>query len=223
MWFLVIMETFVVIPAYNESEHIREVIRGVKKYIQNIIVVDDGSKDNTSDIAKEEGATILKNIINLGKGATLRTGCDYAIKLGANQIIVLDADAQHDPHKIPEFLEAMENNNEMVFGYRKLSETMPFVLRFGNWFISKTTKFLYNLDLYDTQCGYRAFTADTYKKIRWDASDYGMESEMITKVGKHKLKYAQVPLQTIYLDKYKGTTVLDGMKIVLKMMVWKVN
>lgn len=217
------MPTFVVIPAYNEEKHLREVIQNTKKYIDNIIVVDDGSKDNTSIIAKEEGVIILKNIINLGKGATLRTGCDYALKRGANQIIVLDADAQHDPHKIPEFLENLENNNEIIFGYRKLSETMPFILRFGNWFISKTTKFLYNLDLYDTQCGYRAFTAEAYQKIRWDSSDYGMESEMITKVGKHKLRYAQVPLQTIYLDKYKGTTVFDGINIILKMMRWRLS
>lgn len=217
------MPTFAVIPAYNEEEHLEQVIKETKKYVQNIIVVDDGSKDQTPKIAEDNKAILLKHIVNLGKGATLKTGCDHALKLGADKIVVLDADAQHDPNKIPEFLEALNDNNGIIFGYRKLSETMPFILRFGNWFISKTTKFLYNLDLYDTQCGYRAFTADAYKKIRWDSSDYGMESEMITKVGKHRLKYSQVPLQTIYLDKYKGTTILDGVKIVLKMMKWRLG
>ena len=216
------MTNFVVIPAYNESKHIQKVISETQKYVKNIIVVDDGSQDHTYELAKETGVIVLRNIVNLGKGATLRTGCDYALKLGAKKIVVLDADAQHDPNKIPEFLNSL-NEHEMVFGYRELSESMPFILRFGNWFISKTTKILYNLNLYETQCGYRSFTAETYKKIRWDASDYVMESEMITKVGKHKLKYYQIPLQTIYLDRYKGTTVVDGAKIIIKLCLWRLN
>ncbi|MBI2662867.1 glycosyltransferase family 2 protein [Candidatus Woesearchaeota archaeon] len=216
------MTNFAVIPAYNETKHIQNVVQETKRYVKNIVVVDDGSKDNTYDLAQETGVIVLKNIVNLGKGATLRTGCDYAIKLGAKKIVVLDADAQHSPHKIPEFLKALDEY-EIVFGYRELSESMPFILRFGNWFISKTTKLLYHLNLYDTQCGYRSFTSEAYNKIRWDASDYGMESEMITKVGKHKLKYYQIPLQTIYLDRYKGTTVVDGAKIIIKLCLWRLN
>ena len=98
---------------------------------------------------------------------------------------------------------------------------MPFILRFGNWFINKTTAILYKVKLRDTQCGYRAFTAQAYPKIRWKTHDYGMETEMIANAGKHRLSYAQVPIETIYADKYKGTTVLDGIKIVLKMVKWR--
>jgi hypothetical protein len=88
--------------------------------------------------------------------------------------------------------------------------------------ISKVIKFLYNVKIKDSQCGYRAFTAETYKKIRWRATDYSMESEMIANTGKYKLKYKEVPIETIYGDKYKGTTIVDGVKIVLNMFLWKV-
>ena len=98
---------------------------------------------------------------------------------------------------------------------------MPLVLRFGNWFISNVVRILYGIDLSDTQCGFRAFSGEAYKKIRWNASDYSMESEMISKAGKQKLKYVQIPIQTIYSDKYKGTTIVDGVKIVLNMIWWK--
>ena len=98
---------------------------------------------------------------------------------------------------------------------------MPAVLRFGNWFINFATKILYSMDLKDTQSGYRALTADAYKKVRWKANDYSMESEMIANAGKNHLKYKEIPIQTIYSDKYKGTTVIDGIKIVSKMIWWK--
>ena len=216
------MKTFVVIPAYNEEKHIQKVIQETKKYVEDIIVIDDGSRDNTYNLAKQEGIIVLKQIINIGKGAALKLGCDYAIKKKAQKIIVLDADAQHDPNKIPYFIEKL-NSADIVFGYRQLSKTMPFILRFGNKFINKTTQLLYKIDLNDTQCGYRAFTAETYKKIRWNSSDYSMESEMIAKVSKYKLNYKQIQTQTIYSDNYKGTTVLDGIKIVLKMFWWKLS
>jgi hypothetical protein len=80
---------------------------------------------------------------------------------------------------------------------------------------------LYGISLNDTQCGFRAFSKDAYKKIRWNASDYSMESEMISRTGKQKLKYVQIPIETIYSDRYKGTTVIDGIKIVLNMFWWK--
>jgi len=216
------MEATVIIPAHNEEKHIQEVIQKVKKYTSKIIVVDDGSSDDTFNLAKQEKVTVLHNIINVGKGAALRTGCDYAFSRGAKSVIVLDADGQHDPNKIPEFLAKLKES-DIVFGYRKFSENMPFVLRFGNWFINKTTFLLYHLNLNDTQCGYRAFTLSAYKKVRWYAPDYSMESEMISRAGKNKLTYSEVPIQTIYNDKYKGTTIIDGFKIVLKMFWWRLS
>jgi glycosyltransferase involved in cell wall biosynthesis len=210
------MVDFIVIPAYNEADRIGKVIDKTKQHCKNIIVVNDGSNDKTSKIAKNKGATVLSHVVNLGKGAALKTGCDYAFQQGAKRIIVLDSDGQHDPDEIPRFLESL-NDKDIVFSYRKQSDVMPFVLRFGNGIINNTIKTLFGVKINDSQCGYRAFTAESYKKIRWNATDYFMETEMMIKAGKHKLRYASIPIQTIYSDNYKGTTVVDGAKIVLKM------
>ena len=87
----------------------------------------------------------------------------------------------------------------------------------------QVSNFIYGIKIKDSQCGYRAFTAKAYKKIRWKASDYSMESEMLAKIGKYKLSYAEVPIETIYSDKYKGTTILDGIKIIFNLLIWKLN
>jgi glycosyltransferase involved in cell wall biosynthesis len=214
------MQDVVIIPAHNEEKNIGEVIGKVKQYTNNIIVVDDGSEDGTSEKAKQLGVKVLRHSINLGKGAALKTGCDFAYNNGAKQITVIDADGQHDPKEIPRFFESLKNN-EIVFGYRKQANSMPFVLKFGNRFINDSLRFLFKIKINDSQCGYRAFKADAYKKIRWSARDYYMETEMIVKAGKHHLKYEQIPIETIYGDKYKGTTVADGLKIVMKMCGWR--
>ena len=211
-----------VIPAYNEERHISKIIKKTKKYVDKVVVVDDGSKDKTSTMAKKSNAIVLRHLVNLGKGAALKTGCDYAVKNSASFIIAIDADAQHNPKDIPRFLESLKDH-DIVLGYRRLNRKMPFVLKFGNWFISKTIRFLYGVKIRDSQCGYRAFTAKAYKKIRWKASDYSMESEMIAKMGKYRLSYTEIPIETIYSDRYKGTTVLDGIKIVFNLLTWKLN
>ena len=135
-------------------------------------------------------------------------------------VVALDADAQHNPDDIPRFVEKLEKY-DIVFSYRKPSRRMPAVLKFGNWFISKSVRILYKINLNDTQSGFRAFSKEAYKKIRWNSADYSMESEMIARTGKQRLKYVQIPIQTIYSDKYKGTNVLDGLKIFLNMIWWR--
>lgn len=214
-------KTWAVIPAYNEEKNIRNIVAGARKYVDHVVVVDDGSRDGTKKSAENSGAIVLSHAINLGKGATLRTGCDFAVGKGAKSIVVIDADTQHDPGDIPRFIEKL-GKYDIVFSYRKRSGQMPFILRFGNWFISKSIAIMYGISLNDTQSGYRAFSRETYKKIRWNSSDYSMETEMISNVGKQKLKYVQIPIGTIYSDRYKGTTILDGMKIVLNMLWWKI-
>ena len=213
---------FAVMPAYNEERHISKIIKATKKYVDCVVVVDDGSKDRTARIARRSKAIVLTHLVNLGKGAALKTGCDYAVKSSAGFIIAIDADVQHDPKEIPRFLEGLKGHDIML-GYRRLNKKMPFVLKFGNQFINKTISFLYGVKIRDSQCGYRAFTAKAYKKLRWKASDYSMESEMIAKMGKYRLSYAEIPIATIYSDRYKGTTVLDGIKIVFNLLIWKLN
>ena len=211
---------FIIIPAHNEESKIQDVIRQAQEYSQNIIVVDDGSRDSTAAKAKELRVIVLRHNVNLGKGAALRTGCDYAIQSGADNLIVLDGDGQHDPQEIPRFLKAL-SQSEIVFGYRRKPESMPFVLKLGNWCINNIFYLLFRINIKDSQCGYRAFTAEAYKKVRWDASDYYMETEMLIKAGKHKLSHSQIPIETIYADNYKGTTVLDGVKIVTSLFLWR--
>ncbi len=211
------MTTLILIPAYNEEKTIADVIIKTKQYCPEILVVDDGSVDSTAEKAKQTGATVISHKVNLGKGAALKTGCEYALQQGAQKIIVMDADGQHDPQEIPRFLEALEQH-DVVFSYRKVPDTMPFMMRFGNSFINRALKIIYNVNIQDSQCGYRAFTAAAYPQIRWDAQDYYVETEMILRVGKKRLKHASIPIETIYADEYKGTTVLDGVKIIMKMI-----
>ena len=215
-----INNVWAVIPAYNEEKNIADIIKKTKKDVDDVIVVDDGSEDKTKEVAEKANAIVLRHIVNLGKGAALKTGCDLAFKKGAKFIVALDADAQHNPSDIPRFVEKLKKY-EIVFSYRRTSGKMPLVLRFGNWFISNMVRTLYGVSLNDTQCGFRALSKEAYMKIRWNASDYSMESEMISRAGKQKLKYVQIPIQTIYSDKYKGTTIIDGIKIVLNMIWWK--
>jgi glycosyltransferase involved in cell wall biosynthesis len=215
-------KTWLIIPAYNEENKIVDVINKSRKYIDNIIVVDDGSNDNTYNIVKEQDVVILRHLINLGKGAALKTGCDYAIKKGAEIMIVLDGDGQHNPKKIIDFINSLKEA-EIVFGCRNLNKNMPLILKIGNLFINTVTRLLYGINLRDTQCGFRAFTSSAYKKIRWRALDYSMESEMVANVGKHHLKYKEIPIETIYSDKYKGTTIIDGIRIVLNLFLWRLR
>ena len=138
-----------VIPAYNEECSIIIIVKKTKKYVNNVAVVDDGSKDKTKVSAEKAGAIVLRHIVNLGKGAALKTGCDLAVKKGAKFIITLDADAQHDPDDIPRFVEKLKKY-DIVFSYRKASSKMPLVLRFGNFFISIVANVLYGINLTDT-------------------------------------------------------------------------
>ncbi len=211
----------IIIPAYNEGKTIFEVITNTKKFASNIIVVDDGSQDNTVTEAARAGAKVVKHKVNLGKGAALKTGCDYAFKQGAEKIITLDADGQHDPKEIPSFISALDQH-DIAFGSRKAPESMPKVFKFGNKVITKTLQWLYGVMVEDSQCGYRSFKTTAYPQIRWGATDYYVETEMAIRAGKKKLKHTTVPIETIYADKYKGTTVLDGVGIVIKMIGWKI-
>jgi len=206
-----------IIPAYNEEKTIAGVIAKAKRHCSGVIVVDDGSTDGTKMQAEQTGAIALRHKVNLGKGAALKTGCDYVLSRGMGPIVVLDADGQHDPEEIPLFLAALLQH-DIVFGYRKMPDTMPLMMRFGNKFINALLQFLYMVQIKDSQCGYRAFTAAAYEQIRWETQDYYVETEMILNAGRKRLRHASIPIQTIYADNYKGTTVLDGVKIVAKML-----
>ncbi len=215
------MKTFAVIPAHNEERHIAQVANETKKYCKNIVVVDDGSTDRTLEEAEKTGATVLRLAINLGKGAALRTGAEYANRNGAEAIVFIDSDGQHSPADIPRLLKALENFN-IVFTYRNLkSEHMPLTKKFGNLVLNTLLKVLFGIRIIDTQCGFKAVTSRAYKTLSLTSSDYNIESEIAAKTGKYGLKFSQLPIETVYKDKYKGTTPIDGAKIAMMMLWWK--
>ena len=214
---------FVVIPAYNEASRIGKVIEGVKKFTRNILVVDDGSKDKTSEIAEKAGVKVLRHRLNLGKGATMKTGVEAAFDLGAEAIILLDADGQHDPKHLPEFIKKIDEGHDIVFGSRNLSFGVPLIRYLGNKFGSVLISLLFGIYRSDLLCGYIAFTKKAYQKIKWDSSCYGVETEIVARTGKNKLKYTEIPIETIYKDKYKGVTIFDAIGILFNIPRWLIS
>jgi len=216
------LNTYVVIPMYNEAENVARVVAGAKKYAK-VIVVDDGSTDGSAEtLTKTKGITLLSHLINLGKGAALRTGYEYAVKQGAGSIIMMDSDGQHDYADLPKFKAALRKY-DVVFSYRYSKNKMPFILRIGNWGLSKITSIMFNVKVKDSQCGFRGFTAEAYRKVRWRSPDFEADNEMIANVGAKRLNYTEIPINTVYLDKYKGTTVVSGMKIGFRIILMKLR
>jgi len=217
------MKIIAVMPAYNEERNIADVIKKTKNYVDEVIVVDDGSVDDTIKEAKNADL-VLEHMINMGKGLALKTGIEAAIKRRGNIIITIDSDNQHNPKDIPKMVDIIKNEDiDIVIGSRSFNRNMPLSYKIGNIFLYKTFKFLFKVNIVDTQCGFRAFKSNIYNKIRWTASSYSVETEMLIKVGKNRLKYKELPIQTIYEDKYKGTTIFDGIKIFLNMLLWKIR
>ena len=211
-----------VIPAYNEELHIKEVIKETKKYVDEVIVVDDGSIDETFKNSSTADF-MLKHIVNMGKGLAMSTGFEAALKKGATIVVFIDADLQHDPKDIVPLLNKINQGNyQLVTGVRKFNKSMPFILRFGNKFLRSSFNFLYNSNIADFSNGLRAIKTEIYNKIKWNSEGYSVETEMLAKARKHKLKVGQIPIETIYLNKVKGTTVFDGIKIFSMMVYWRI-
>jgi glycosyltransferase involved in cell wall biosynthesis len=214
---------YVVIPAYNEDLRIGEVIQQVKSFTKNIIVIDDGSSDKTAEVVKNLGVTVFRHRINLGKGAAMKTGVEAAFLLGAEVVVLMDADGQHNPKYIPQFLEKINEGYDIVFGSRNFSFGVPLVRFLGNKFGSVLINLLFGIYRSDLLCGFMAFTKKTYLKIKWDSPRYGVETEIVVRTGKNKLKYTEVPIETIYIDKYKGVTILDAIGILFNIPHWLIS
>lgn len=208
---------YIIIPAFNEAKRLGGVIKKIKEK-NRIIVVDDGSNDRTSKIANKYRVLVLKHRINLGKGAAMKTGIEAAIMLGAKKIIFMDADGQHDPKYIPEFLMKLEKS-DIVFGKRKYSNK-PWVRYLGHKLALSLIKFIFHIQNSDMLCGFIALKAKTYKEIVWNSARYGVETEIAVKVKKKKLKYKEIPIKSVYLDRYKGVTLLDAFDVLANIPRW---
>ena len=217
------MKKIAVIPAYNEEDRISDVISNTKKYVDEIIVVDDGSVDDTLNKANKANFK-ARHIVNMGKGCALKTGFKAALDKGADIIITLDADGQHDPKEIPKLINFLkENDLDAVVGYRSENPNMPSLFKFGNNFINKALKMLFDLNVRDSQSGFRVYKVESCKDLSWNSIDYAVETEMLINLKKLGLKCGEVPIKTTYHDRYKGTTIIDGLFIFLRMLYWKMG
>ncbi len=216
--------TWIIVAAYNEERHIADVVRRVRAAgYRNVVVADDGSKDRTSALADTAGAHVVRHIINLGKGAALKTGADYAVACGATRLVFIDGDGQHRPEEIRGVLSLLHGKTDIVFTYRAGGDRAPFVRRLGGRIITTMIRLFYTYELKDALCGMRAMTASAYRKVRWTSRDYSVESEMIANAGIHFLHAREASISTVYHDSYKGMTVIDGLRTVWHLVWWRMT
>ncbi len=202
------MSVLIIIPAHNEEKTIGKVIQEAKKH-GKVLVIDDCSSDSTGLIAEDNGATVVRHKINRGLGGALRTGFDEATKQGADIIITMDADGQHNPEDIPRFISTINKGYDFVLGSRDLSR-YPLKKRVGNFFLNLATNFISGTTLKDTESGFRAFKIEALKKLVLKAKRYEIAVEIVFEVGRNNLKYTNIMIDSpVYVQ---GVGVLDGFK-----------
>jgi glycosyltransferase involved in cell wall biosynthesis len=196
-------KTFLVlIPAYNAGLTISELIEKISEFIDksDIVVIDDGSKDQTFGIAQRAGAVVLKHGINRGKGEALKTGFKYALEKNYDSLLSIDADLQHDPSSIRDFQQkAKENFDGILIGTRDIHlKRMPLARWLSNNLTSMILSILSGQTVRDSQSGYRLISTQVLKKVKLKAKKYDLESEILVKAGRKGFKIDAVPIKTIY-------------------------
>ena len=215
---------YVVVPVFNEQKNLRRMIGRLRKYTNNIIVVNDGSTDNTSKILNSfSNLSIIDLKNNLGKGAAMRKGAKKAWAIGAERVIFMDGDSQHNPRHLKDFVAILNKTSDIAIGIRIVKANIPLIRRLGNNTFMMSIKILFDIDIPDILCGFRGFTKKGYRSVEWESNDYGVETEVITIIGRKKLGYKTVVVDTVYLDKYKGFSVKNGIKILFKLPYWKIK
>ena len=214
------MPVAIIVPCWNEEKHLEKTLKRIRACSSDwtIIVSDDGSTDRSVSLAKEHADVVVEHA-HEGKGSTARRGCDLAIEKGFTQLVLIDADGQHDPEDISRLLKKLKRK-DIVLTYRVGGE-QPVVFRIGNWGLNFGTWLLFGKWIKDTQSGFRAFTSKAYEQIRWKATQYDMESEMIARI--KNLSYDQIPIKKVYLDNTKGTTVSSGLRIAWKLFLLRLR
>ena len=198
-----------VIPAYNEEKRIADIIPKTKRYVDRVIVVDDGSKDKTTEVSKKSGAEVIRYEKNQGVGYATRIGLKKAISLKPNVIIFLDGDGQHKPEYIPKFLDMIKNGADYVCGWRDLSN-YPLDRKIGNWGLKLLTNILCPTGIKDTECGYRVMTLDAAKKMKLKAKRYEREVDFAYEVWRNKLKVSQVKIEVPIF--YSKSAIIRGFR-----------
>lgn len=196
------MKVFALIPALNAQKSIGGVVKETRRYVDTVVVIDDGSTDRTGDAARESGATVLRHEVNRGKGASLKTGFAYAVENGYDGVITLDADGQHLPSEIPKILGAHEESGaDLVIGGRShlFGEMLPrrrMANRFSAWAIAKAA----GTRVTDSQSGFRFYSTKLLRAVRLRTNGFDMESEVIVRAGRGGFKILTTPISLGFID-----------------------
>jgi glycosyltransferase involved in cell wall biosynthesis len=186
------------IPAYNEAASIAKIVTAVNLHLP-VLVVDDGSHDDTPALAEAAGARVLRQVPNQGKGSALRAGFRQALDEGYAAVLTLDADGQHDPAEIPLFIEAYQQGEaHLIIGQRSFKE-MPFSRRLANTLGQGLFSWAMRQPIHDNQSGYRFITRPVMESCLASSEEgFEFEVEMIATCIRQNLKLGWVPIQTIY-------------------------
>jgi len=192
--------TIACIPAYNEERNIAKTIRNVAKFVNQVIVCDDGSTDNTVSEAENTGAYVIKLQKNAGKGAALKEIFKFAKSSNIDIMITIDADGQFVPEEIPLLLKPIiEKKSDIVVGYRFDDKTeMPKYRKIGNKFLDKITNLAENIGVRDTQSGFRSYSKKAVEIINFKTDGFGADSEILIDAIQKKLKISEEKVTVIY-------------------------
>lgn len=211
------MKTCVLIPAFNEAKAIGELIKEIRNQNLDVIVIDDGSVDNTFDIAQQAGAVVLRNQNNQGKGACLIKGFDYTLSKNFDAVICMDGDGQHQADDVAYFINLAENTDSgILIGNRMQSiQNMPWLRILTNRFMSWLISSIAGQKIFDTQCGFRLIKRAVLEKIKLTTRKYETESEILIKAAKAGFKIESVPIKTIYAgEKSQINPLIDTLRFI---------
>jgi len=197
-------DVIAVVPAYNAGKTIGNVVRKTLRKVAHCIVVDDGSSDETGDIAVKAGAELIVHVSNRGKGAAIRTALNVLRKRAYKYVIFLDADGQHQPGEITRFVQAAQRRRaHFVCGNRmNKPDGMPAVRRVTNRVMSKIVSKLCGVSLADTQCGYRLLSKKAIESLRLKKANFEVDSEMLYQVSRKGFKVTEVTVSSIYTENH---------------------
>lgn len=194
------MRTCVIIPVYNEAKNIRSLINRIKKLALEVIIIDDGSSDDTVNAAESSSVKVLRSQCNSGKGAALIKGYNFALAQGFDAVISMDGDGQHSCNDIAKFIQKAETcTAALIIGNRMtMTKKMPWLRIVTNCFMSWLLSLIIRQKIPDTQCGFRLIKKEALLKMDLSTSKYETESEILIKAGRLGFKIESVPVETIY-------------------------